>query len=730
MYKRLIVFLSVISAFLLFAACAAEMSDRVVGRELLPSEPLTGSPLTVSHWENDNFVLELEKDTATIQVTDKSNGFVWSSRPLEPKYEDMSRDWQLFAESLVVIDFINLGAVQTREMYDPSRADSPIYVAIDNGFAVSLHFPRAEIRIRVEVILTETGISASIPDEGIEYFGDNIVSRILLLPFLGAAYQDDIPGYIFLPDGSGALMRFAPARPFSNSWTGRVYGTDRGVVLSPPFALLAGEQMATVPMPQVYLPIFGVVQGENAFAAIIESGDIFCDIEASPAGDRINYFWVAPRFIYHELYWQPTGGGRGFVTPTPSRNIVNARVDYHFLSGEDATHSGMANVYRQILIDRGMLSQQSSTYGNIPIKLDAVMAEQQSAFIGTNTLVMTQFADIERWIDEFKADGLDNITIAMIGAERGGISGRTTGALNIERQIGGERGLRQLYEHATTAGVRLVMQTDIVSGFEHQIPIRRAVYALGGSFLTIEEHRPIYSTLRFMNFDSIINVVEQIETSPSYIRSLSLDNIANSLTSDFNSSQTIFREDALDLTQSILADLNRVTSNLLLESPNAYAIQFAQAIYNVPITNSRQLFLQDVVPFYQMVFGGYIDMFAPIMNYRAHSMTEMLRLIDFNIFPSYVLTEESATLFARSNTVDIFSSRYDDWRNIIVPQYHMVNDVLRNVRGQYIVSRREVADNVFAIRYSGGGHIVVNYSGEPFEYNGVMIESETASFIK
>jgi len=357
------------------------------------------------------------------------------------------------------------------------------------------------------------------------------------------------------------------------------------------------------------------------------------------------------------------------------------------------------------------------------------MAEQQSALVGTSTLAMTQFSDIERWIDELQAEGLNNITIAMLGAERGGISGRTTGNLNIERRVGGERGLRQLYEFANAAGVRLTLQTDFVTGFEHQIPIRRAVYALGGSFLTEEEHRPLYNVRRFMNFDSIANVVQQLDGRPPYLRSLSLDNVANTLTSDFNSSQTVFREEALEQTQNILADLSRVTSNLLLEAPNVYAIQFVQAIYNVPVTNSRQLFLQDIVPFYQMVFSGHVEMFAPNLNYRAHSITEMLTLIDFNVFPSYVLTEVSATLFARTNTIDIFSSRYDDWKYIIVPQYHMINEVLGQVRGQYMVSRREVADRVFVTRYSGGGSIVVNYSAQPFTYNGVLVEGETARFV-
>jgi len=726
-YKKILPVMFIV-AVLFLTACAAELVDGRATRDLVPSVPLVAGNLHTTVWENDNFILELDTSGPFIHVTDKSNGFVWSSTPNELTYEGLSRDWQLFAASLAVIDFINPAGGQSREMYDAERVQAPIFAPLDNGFAVSLHFPRADIRLRLEITLEDFGISASVPDEGIEYLSGNIISRIILLPFLGASYQDEIPGYIFLPDGSGAIMRFVHSRPFSNSWIGRIFGEDRGVVTSPPFMRLMGD-FARVPMPQVYLPVFGVVHGENAFAAIIEGGTIFCDIEASPAGDRTNYFWVAPRFIYHELYWQPTGGNRGFVTPTPDRNIVNARVDYHFLSGENASYSGMASVYRSLLLERGELSQVSPQSGDIPIKIDAFMAEQESGFIGTNTMTMTTFSDIERWIAELNSVGMNNLTISMQGVERGGVSGRTTGNLNVERRLGGARGLRDLYNAASSAGTKLLIQTDFVVGFEHQIPIRCSVYALGGIFLTDTVHRPIFWDRRFMNFDSIENTVSQLDGRPAYLRSLSLDSIGNTLTSDFNTNGIIFRENALERTLNILGDLSNVTTNLLLEAPNAYAVRFADAIYNTPVTNSRQIFFQEVVPFYQMVFGGHVDMFSSTLNYRAHSHAEMLMLIDFNTFPSYVLTQESATQFARSNTVDIFSSRFDDWINIIAPQYHMINDVLRHVRGQYMLSRTEVAPNVFVTRYSGGGSVVVNYSREVFEYGGVMIYGESARFV-
>jgi len=176
--------------------------------------------------------------------------------------------------------------------------------------------------------------------------------------------------------------------------------------------------------------------------------------------------------------------------------------------------------------------------------------------------------------------------------------------------------------------------------------------------------------------------------------------------------------------------LREQADKLLLESPNAYALSFADAIYNAPLTSSRQIFFQETVPFYQMVLGGYVDLFSGMLNYRAFSLSDMLILIDFNMYPAYVLTAEPSHLFARTNIADIYSSRFEDWAPLIAEQYTKINAVLRNVRGQYMLTRQEVSPGVFVTGYSGGGSIVVNYTAEPFNYMGNIIEKESALYIR
>jgi len=59
---------------------------------------------------------------------------------------------------------------------------------------------------------------------------------------------------------------------------------------------------------------------------------------------------------------------------------------------------------------------------------------------------MTQFSDIENWIDRLNADNVLNIIFSLMGVERGGISGRTTGNFRVEGSIGGQRGLSRLHQ--------------------------------------------------------------------------------------------------------------------------------------------------------------------------------------------------------------------------------------------------------------------------------------------
>ena len=81
-------------------------------------------------------------------------------------------------------------------------------------------------RMAIEYTLTEDGLEATLPANGIR-FDETLytLESITMLPYMGAGnYAND--GYTFIPDGSGALMNFADFNEKNTAISGTVYGVD------------------------------------------------------------------------------------------------------------------------------------------------------------------------------------------------------------------------------------------------------------------------------------------------------------------------------------------------------------------------------------------------------------------------------------------------------------------------------------------------------------------------
>lgn len=81
-------------------------------------------------------------------------------------------------------------------------------------------------RMAIEYTLTEDGLEATLPANGIR-FDETLytLESITMLPYMGAGSSAN-DGYTFIPDGSGALMDFADFTDKNTAIAGTVYGTD------------------------------------------------------------------------------------------------------------------------------------------------------------------------------------------------------------------------------------------------------------------------------------------------------------------------------------------------------------------------------------------------------------------------------------------------------------------------------------------------------------------------
>ncbi len=672
--------------------------------------------------ENKNFALYLNQDEFFVKVQDKRNGYIWSSAIPQDKTEGMNDEWQRYAMSAFILEYYNATGGLNRSL---SRSDKtrPTFSLNSNGFSTEVEFAEAEAKLTAIFTLTESGLSVEIPDASITRTGENIPARISVMPFFGAVYKDEIPGYSFIPDGSGALVRFTEAKNFLSGFSGRVYGNDYGV---------ASRVISQIIDPKTLsLPIFGMVHGvgNNAFIAVAESGDAFMELTLSPAGETTDYNNVNARFIYQDTYQQPTGkNSPSFVAQLPYSNSVNAKMHYYLLQGDDADYSGMARTYRSYLEQKGILKQNDVKFG---IKLDTIMAEPARGAITNQLLIMTKLKDAEDYVNRLRLQGVDNMTMQLIGYEPNGLNGHKLDNINVESKIGGEKALSSLYNKLSEGQDTLILYHDFKRGYENQY-IRGSVafHANGSAIDQRDPMKPLYQQSYYQSLSFVNQMLDKLAKKPQYMRSAALARLGSELYSEFKDNSPLMREQVMAETQNLLQKASDTFDTVALYTPNAYAFGGMTAAYDLPLTHSALIYETDAVPFLQMVLSGSVAMYGDALNYGTGQVSDLLRQIDFGVYPSYIVTEEPANKLSLSNLNNVFSSRFDDWEENIVKSYAYMKDIMQAVEGVKIHKRHSPVDGLAINDYENGCTIAVNYTDEPLQYANETIPPISAKLIK
>jgi hypothetical protein len=108
----------------------------------------------------------------------------------------------------------------------------------------------------------------------------------------------------------------------------------------------------------------------------------------------------------------------------------------------------------------------------------------------------------------------------------------------------------------------------------------------------------------------------------------------------------------------------------------------------------------------------------------------MLRMIDYNVNPSFVVTYEPSITLALTNSYGFFSTEYDIYRGIIMDVYEFVEPILSQVRGLEWLDRVVLEPGVIHNIYEGGMSVIINYTDAYVYHQGVLIPRQTARVVR
>lgn len=260
------------------------------------------------------------------------------------------------------------------------------------------------------------------------------LNRSISFLFWDALLKMNLMAICSVPDGPGALIRYAKAASYVSHFEKKVYGmdvaTDRTQSANDLMANRPNDYM--VEEPTIVMPVYGIVHGvrQNAVFAEIESGEEYASILAYPAGVTTPYNWVSARFDYRQTYEQPIGReGSGITRVQQERNHMSPQIRFRFLNGEQADYNGMAVVYRNILNEKGIIGKERIDE-DIPLRLDMVGTEIKKGFLFNSQSLLTTVQDASAIIDSLRGLKINNLTVTYKGWQEGGFSGARFGNLD------------------------------------------------------------------------------------------------------------------------------------------------------------------------------------------------------------------------------------------------------------------------------------------------------------
>ena len=157
---------------------------------------------------------------------------------------------------------------------------------------------------------------------------------------------------------------------------------------------------------------------------------------------------------------------------------------------------------------------------------------------------------------------------------------------------------------------------------------------------------------------------------------------------------------------------------------------FASAALEVSMQSSDLNLIDETIPFYQIVYHGFVDYAGQPINLSSSPSEDMLRCLEYGAVPYYRFIYQPSSAMKDTMYNDQYALGYTDWLDSAAKFYHRANAILKEVQGAFIVGHKELASNVFETTYENGIKVIVNYNDTEVQAAGQTISAKDAVMVK
>lgn len=627
-------------------------------------------------------------------------------------------------------------------------------VAFDNGFwGIETEVSSPRFLIAIEFRLTSEGFQAKIIHNSIKE-GQDLevptayrVSRIDMLPNFTSSEEYITPpteedpgvkssGFIVVPDGSGALINF---------------NNDKGSLNYPVYDRpIYGPDLTHVPetlresLQNLMFPMYGFVDTsrKQGVLAIIEQGaansNIFADTPRSNSSfNRANF---KSSFRFNESVTVGTGWDeKAFIMWTKDKAAMDYIYRYDILNQDEMSYVGVANAYRNYLVEKYNLTEQDQTTTTV---LNANMIgafERYQLFLGVRYMAdasLTTFEQSKEIIEALSEVGVNNIALGYTGWTQDGLEPQARNNIKAAKVLGGNSGFLALQEYLNENNIPFYPETFVSTNKGYDYAFGKMKYTSRTISAEYTEYFPYnpatleqdktkaplyYISPRF--FENITNDIIK-DYQKLDIESVMISDLGRFNYGDYAKAANIHLELGNLYQERALRDLEQAYT-MQLRAPFDYALQFASQAIDVPLSSSLYGIFDASIPFYQLVVSGLMDYAGVSINKNFEKGKDwyLLKSIETGSNLFFELSYEDSKVLLETEYTEYYYTYYQNWLTEIQEMTQTLDSL--GVHEGRLIAHEILATDVVKVTYSNGLEVVINYTLNPYTYGTVTVLPNT-----
>ena len=570
-----------------------------------------------------------------------------------------------------------------------------------------------------------------VPLEQLSYNPDYPITSLYILPAFGAAGPKE-EGFILVPEGTGALIRYNNGKNRQNPYYANMYGWD-----------WASIRKEVVSETRMIFPVFGMSAGGSSFICIIEDGVSWSGINADVSGrsgaGSYNSVGATYTVVHGDSYdvSERTNNNVFMFEQRAPEGKLSQR--YRFIASDD--YMDMADSYRAYLTAKypEMNRENSADATTVIEMVGAIDKVQQRMGVPTNLPIpMTDYKQAKTLLEKLAAENLSNLTVRYTGWMNGGLNQKILNKIRLMDEMGSKKDLLAFISAAKDAGIPLYL--DGLTQFARDSGLKEGFLAMrdAAQHTTREEAEiPEYSSIWYGPQDwrenyyllkpsLAMNAVDLLsETAAEYgAAGVSFRDLGGMLSADYNAKDHVSREEVRLAQMEKIRQMQSKDQLVMTRQGNDYAAVLSNIVTDIDFDGNKYRIIDEFIPFYTAALHGAVPYTGVALNLAEDREELLLLSAEMGASLQYTLMaanveEVQDSWFSEYYGADV-SIIYDD----MIATIKAYNEAMNGTFNQKMVDHERI-DQVSVTEYENGIRVYVNYGYQEATVDGVVIPARS-----